>query len=138
MDVYMARLLHLMTHLDPLYPLMLQHLLNGRPPLRVGLEHAPYERPARPRGQIVDRRGTRRLRGLRGRTRAGVRGVELVAHLRRAPRQFLEVQAVIDDAAGPDVYQPGVVRCGLEEKRVGRLGYIERDIRAGQLEPAEA
>lgn len=136
MDVDMARLLHLMAHLNPLYPLILQHLLNRGPPLRVRLEHAPYQRAACPRGQVVDRRGTRRVRGLRRRTRAGVRGVELVAHLRRAPRQLLEMQAVINDAAGPDVYQPGVVRCWLRKGVWGRLGY--RDIRAGQLEPAEA
>ena len=96
-----------MADLDALHPRMLDDIIDERPQLRVRLEHLADHRPTRPRGEVVDRRRTRRLR--RGIACGDVRGEELVRRLRHCPRELLEVQAVIDNSAGPDIHQPSVI-----------------------------
>ena len=86
---------------------MLHTLLDERALLRIGLEHAPDERAAHTRRQVVDRWRARGL--LRIGARGGVRGVERISLLRDAPRQLLEVQAVVHNTDGPDVDEAGVV-----------------------------
>lgn len=106
-------------------PRVLQDVRDEHARVRVGLEDAAEDGPARARGEVPDRRGVRRgclLRGrVRGRRRAlGARAfgeicrVEAVRGLGDAPGELLEVQAVEDDAARPDVDQAGVVGgCGV-------------------------
>ena len=104
--------------------------------VRVRLEYAAQDRPARARREVLDRRGVRRrplpytllfqhalTERLRARGRQGhvhdhvlgaralgrVRRVEAIGGLGDAPGELLEVQTVVDDPTRPDVDQPGVV-----------------------------
>lgn len=108
--MHMLRLLDLMAHLDGLYPAMRDDLLNRRAVARIRLEHAPHQAPARARVQVVDRRRAAGDGGVRVRARRGVCAIERIGGgLCGAPGEFLEVQAVVDDPASPDIDESGVV-----------------------------
>ena len=99
-----------MAHLDALHPRMRNHILDRRPQPRIRLEHLPQETPTRARVEVVDRRRARGHGGVGVRACGGVGGVEGVGPgLGGAPGELLEVQAVVDDAAGPDVDEARVV-----------------------------
>jgi hypothetical protein len=91
------------THFYALYPCMCNDVLDENPQLGIRIEHLPNERTTRAWGQVIDRRWTRRLFCLVRGACSGVRGIQSVGGLRSSPRQLLEVQAVIHDAACPDV-----------------------------------
>lgn len=123
-DVNVRRLGGQVADLDALYPLILDDVLDEGPHLRIGLEHLPDERPTRPRGEVVDRRGARRLG--RGITRRNVGREELVGRLRHCPGQLLEVQAVVDDPACPNVDQSRVIGCCPKIRRRRRVEQSDR------------
>ena len=122
------------TDLDANDPLILQDISDEGPVLRVRLEYASEDGPARARQEVPDRRGVQRrlflllfllLRVPRGRVRRGqrhvrnralfapalgrIRRVEIVRGLCDAPGELLEVQTVVDDPARPDVDQASIV-----------------------------
>ena len=105
--VLVGRLLHEVADLDALNPRLLDDVVDERPQLRIRLEHLADDRPTRAWGEVVDRRRAGGLR--RGITRGDVCREELVSRLRHSPRELLEVQAVVDDAARPDVHQSSVI-----------------------------
>ena len=104
MDVDVRGLGHMDAHLDLLNPTVLHGLLDQDPLLRSGLQHTPQQGSTRTRGEVVDGLwafGGGRVLGLRG---VDVGRVELFRHLGDAPRELLEVEAVVDDPACPDVH----------------------------------
>ena len=101
-------------------PWILQDVRDEHARVRVGLEDAAEDGPARARGEVLDRRGVRRgrRRALGARAFGEIRGVEGVGGLGDAPGELLEVQAVEDDPARPDVDQAGVVGgCGVRQRQ---------------------
>ena len=58
-DVNVSWLADQVADLDALYPLILDDVIDEGSHLRIGLEHLPDKRPARPRGEVVDGRGAR-------------------------------------------------------------------------------
>lgn len=126
--VHMLGLRRLMTHLNTLHPRMFHHLFNTHPAPRVGLQHLSNQTPARLWGQVGNGRRALGGGGGGGGTGFGVGGVEGVGGgLGGAPGEFLEVQAVVDDSAGPDVDQPGVV--WFSDK------LLRRDVRLASAQP---
>jgi hypothetical protein len=98
------------THLNALHPRVRHQLINRRSQPRIRLQHLSYQAATRPRTEVIDRRRARRDRRGRIYTRRGISLIERVrGRLRRAPRELLEVQAVIHNPAGPDVDEPRVV-----------------------------
>jgi hypothetical protein len=124
------------AELDADDPRVCQDILDEDAVVRVRLEYAPKDGPARAGREVLDGRRVRcrlllflllllhalrerlggrggqrhvRDRVLRARTLGRVRRVEAIRGLGDAPRELLEVQTVIDDAARPDVDQTGVV-----------------------------
>lgn len=106
-DVLVRRLLHEVADLDALHPRLLDDVVDQRPHLGVWLEHLANHWPTRARGEVVDRGRAGRLRG--GIARGNIGREELISRLRHSPRELLEVQAVVDDAACPDVHQSSVI-----------------------------
>lgn len=108
MNMHMTRPLHRIANLDILYPPLLHYLLNIRPKLRVRLQHPPHHGPASAWREVVDRRGAGGLCRVAG-AGLGVGGVQGVRLLSGSPGQFLEVEAVVDYTAGPDVDEAGII-----------------------------
>lgn len=109
-NMHMRRLLRAYTNLNTLHPRMLHHLINRRPHPRIRLQHLPDQTTTRPRTQIINRRGARRDRRGRIRTRPSISLIQRVrGGLGRAPRQLLEMQAVVHNPTGPDVDEPCIV-----------------------------
>lgn len=107
MRMHMLRVVHRMAHLDLGDPRVLHHVLDAYPLLRVRLQHAPDQAAAGARGEVVDRRRALSLR--RRRAGGGVGEVQGVGGLGDAPGDLGEVEAVVDDTAGPDVDEAGIV-----------------------------
>ena len=118
----MRWLLRQVADLDALYPWVRDDILDGRPHLRIWLQHLPNERSTCPGRQVVDRRRALRLRCYGRRARLDVRSKELVGLLRDRPRQLLEVEAVIDNAARPDIDKTRVVGCTAAQRQLGHEG----------------
>ena len=120
--MYVRRLLRQIADFDALYPWVHHDFFDGRPQLGIWSQHLPYERPAGPWRQVVDRRRALRLRCYGRRARLDVRSKELVGLLRDRPRQLLEVEAVIDNTARPDIDKTRVVGCTAAQRQLGHEG----------------
>lgn len=113
--------------LDRLEPRILENHLGRGPRLGIRVQHALDDAPTFARDEVGQwwRRGGSRVE-LEVRAKGGVR------RLGDAPWQLLEVHAVEDDGAGPNVDQASVVLCfiGTREQQRGSargLGARRRD-----------
>jgi hypothetical protein len=118
MDMFRFR--NLMTHLNRLNPRMSHHILNRRPICGIGFQHLANEAATSSGIEIIDRRGTWCHSLMWTGTSCNIGRIELVrSRLRWTPWKFLEVQAVVDYPACPDIHQPGVI--GYHHRR--KLGF---------------
>lgn len=100
----------LITDVYPLDPRMRNYLLDRRPLPWVRLQHLTYQAPARARAEIVDRGRAGGYRWRRTRASGGICGIQGIRRrLGRAPGQFLEMQAVVDDPTSPYIDESCVV-----------------------------
>ena len=120
MDVFWLR--NIVTHLNWLNPSMSHHILNRWAMLGIRFQHLANEAATRPRIEVIDCRRAWRHGLIQTGTSCDIGRIELVScWLRRAPRKFLEVQAVIDYPACPDIDQPRVIRYHHRRQVVSRM-----------------
>jgi len=98
--------------LDAVQPLVLEHLVDEDPTSRQRLEHLPQQGSTGARGEVVDRRGAVYVVHGLGLSGGDIRGIERVGQLGDSPGELLEVQAVVDDAARPNVDEARVIVLG--------------------------
>ena len=115
MNVFRRR--NLMTHFNRLNPGMSHHFLNRKPVFRIGFQHLANEAATMSGIEVIDCRRAWWHGMIWAGTSANIGGIELVGYwLRCAPWKFLEVQAVVDYPACPDIDQPCVIRCHHRRK----------------------
>lgn len=102
------------TNLDALDPIVLHNFFNQNPLFGPGFQHASEQRSALARRQVVDGWRARGLGGVLGLGGRDVRREQVVGQLSDPPGKFLEVKAVIDDAASPNVHETSVIRFVIE------------------------
>jgi hypothetical protein len=107
--MYMLRTGTAIAHIEAFHPRVRHNLLNRRAFLWFRFEHLPDERPARPRREVVDRGRTIALLRVGARACTGIGRVQLIRLLGSTPGDLLEVQAVVDDAAGPNIDEASVI-----------------------------
>jgi hypothetical protein len=118
--MHMTRLLaRIRAHLYSRQPRIFHDILDLSSLLWVRIKHLSQQRPTAAWGEVADRGRKRGLRrcgavGSRRNDRLGVAGCDVgleqrIRGLGDAPGELLEVEAVVDNPAGPDVDEPGVV-----------------------------
>ena len=108
MDVFRFR--NLMTYLNRLNPSMSHHLIYCWPICGIGFQHLANETTTCSGIEIIDCRRAWCYSLMWTGTGCDIGRIELVGcRLRCTPWKLLEVQAVVDYPACPDIYQPSVI-----------------------------
>lgn len=126
MRMYMGWLSNSMAYLNVSYPWMDHDLFDGHPMRWIWVQHLTNQAPTSSRAQVINSRWIDRvLLFLLDGCGAGVdiSGIEGVRQLGDTPGHFLEVQAIVDDTAGPDVDEAGVI-CYQSKERSQGSGYL--------------
>lgn len=120
MDVF--RFQNLMTHLNRLNPVMSHHFLDCWPICRIGFQHLANEAATSSGIEIIDCRRAWSNSLMWTGTSCNIGRIELVGcRLRCTPWKLLEVQAVVDYSACPDIYQPRVIGYHHRRKMISRI-----------------
>jgi len=106
LDVNMLGRLSRRADFDALDPGSIDDVFDQRTLLGIRFQHFAHDGATSAGLESADRP---RTIGRRRRTGLCIGREERIGRLREAPRQLLEVHAVIDDTACPDVYQASVI-----------------------------
>jgi len=115
--MYMAGIFNLVANLNSFHPAVGERIFDGHTMGGIRFQHLPDQTPASAGGEVVDRwrTGGNGRRGVStGSSICSIEGISL--RLCGSPRQFLEVEAVVNDPACPNIDEPSVIGCSQCER----------------------